>query len=253
MQYSDIPRVYLGGYTRAASQTFFYDAEDVVWDTIYVYVETMGGPRDYDRLVSFRQMTVYDVEYVVENGVNVDSTVTENPYNAVADKHFVAFDSEEAKKLMVVPANEVSANIPIILLRDPSLKANEYYLTLQLVENDEFKIGGVQKDVEYAITFADKLVEPNFWGTNPYAGGWWLFGDYSTRKHEFMIEVSGERIDDEWYNTKVNGVSGASNYYQAKFKTALDKFNNDPVNIESGVAPMREIEGDLTSKLVTFK
>ena len=35
--------------------------------------------------------------------------------------------------------------------------------------------------------------------------------------------------------------------------TALDKFNNDPVNIESGVAPMREIEGDLTSKLVTFK
>ena len=120
MQYSDIPRVYLGGYTRAASQTFFYDAEDVVRDTIYVYVETMGGPRDYDRLVSFRQMTVYDVEYVVENGVNVDSTVTENPYNAVADKHFVAFDSEEAKKLMVVPANEVSANIPIILLRDPS-------------------------------------------------------------------------------------------------------------------------------------
>ena len=40
MQYSDIPRVYLGGYTRAASQTFFYDAEDVVRDTIYVYVET---------------------------------------------------------------------------------------------------------------------------------------------------------------------------------------------------------------------
>ena len=39
----------------------------------------------------------------------------------------------------------------------------------------------------------------------------------------------------------------------SKFKTALDKFNNDPVNIESGVAPMREIEGDLTSKLVTFK
>ena len=43
MQYSDIPRVYWGGYTRAASQTFFYDAEDVVRDTIYVYVETMGG------------------------------------------------------------------------------------------------------------------------------------------------------------------------------------------------------------------
>ena len=126
-----------------------------------------GGAERLRSFGSFRQMTVYDVEYVVENGVNVDSTVTENPYNAVADKHFVAFDSEEAKKLMVVPANEVSANIPIILLRDPSLKANEYYLTLQLVENDEFKIGGVQKDVEYAITFADKLVEPNFWGTNP--------------------------------------------------------------------------------------
>ena len=97
MQYGDVPRVYLGGYTRTASQTFFYDEDDVVRDTIYVYVETMGGPRDYDRLVAFRQMTVYDVEYVVENGVNVDSTVTENPYNAVAGKHFVAFDSKEAK------------------------------------------------------------------------------------------------------------------------------------------------------------
>ena len=115
MLYGDEPRVYLGGYTRAESMTFYYDTDDVVRDTLYVYVETMGGPRDYDRAVNFKQVTVCDVEYTVENGVKVDSVVTENPYNAVADKHFVAFDSEEARKLMVIPAGEVSANIPIIL------------------------------------------------------------------------------------------------------------------------------------------
>lgn len=43
MQYGDVPRVYLGGYTRTASQTFFYDEDDVVRDTIYVYVETREG------------------------------------------------------------------------------------------------------------------------------------------------------------------------------------------------------------------
>ena len=68
-----------------------------------------------------------------------------------------------------------------------------------------------------------------------------------------MIEVSGERIDDEWWNTKVNSVAGAQNYYKAKFKTALDKYNNAPTNIASGTAPMREIEEDLSSKLITFK
>ena len=252
MLYGDEPRVYLGGYTRAESMTFYYDTDDVVRDTLYVYVETMGGPRDYDRAVNFKQVTVCDVEYTVENGVKVDSVVTENPYNAVADKHFVAFDSEEARKLMVIPAGEVSANIPIILLRDVSLKEEIYYLTLQLIENDEFKIGGVTKDVEYAITFADKLIKPNFWDL-PYQGSYY-FGKYSMRKHEFMIEVAGGKIDDEWWRSLygASSVTGLLAYYQSKFKTELDKYNSDPENIANGLAPMREIVGDPTSNLVTF-
>lgn len=253
MLYSDEPRVYLGGYTRTQSTTFYYDTDDVTRDTLYVYVETMGGPRDYDRAVTFKQVTVYDKEYTVENGVKVDSVVTENPYNAVPGKHFVAFDSEEAKKLMVIPANEVSVHIPVILLRDASLKEDVYYLTLQLSENDEFKIGGVTKDVEYAITFADKLIKPSFWDL-PYQGAYY-FGDYSIRKHEFMIKVSGERIDNEWWGTLygTSAVAGLLKYYQNKFKVELNKYNNDPANIASGAAPMREIEGDPTSKLITFK
>lgn len=252
MQYKDVPRVYLGGYERQASRTFYYDSEEVIRDTVYIYVETMGGPKEYNRSISFKQMTIYDIEYVIENGQKIDSTITENPHNAVAGKHFLAFDNDEAKKMMIIPANEVNAKIPVVLFRDLSLKNDEYYLKLQLVENEEFKIGGEQKDVEFTITFADKLIKPNFWGNNPYAGGYWLFKEYSTRKHKFMIDVTGERIDDDWYNTKVYGINGASNYYQAKFRTALDKFNNDPENIRSGAAPMREIEGDLTSKEIKF-
>lgn len=252
MLYSDEPRVYLGGYTRAESKTFYYDTDDVTRDTLYVYVETMGGPRDYDRAVNFKQVKVYDVEYTVENGVKVDSVVTENPYNAVAGKHFVAFDGEETKKLMIVPAGEVNALIPVILLRDASLKENEYYLTLQLIENDEFKIGGVTKDVEYAFTFTDKLMKPDFWDL-PYQGAYY-FGKYSTRKHEFMIEVAGGKIDNEWWSSLygTSSIAGLLAYYQNKFKMELDKYNNDPENIANGLAPMREIAGDPTSNLVTF-
>ena len=43
MQYKDVPRVYLGGYERQASRTFYYDSEEVIRDTVYIYVETMGG------------------------------------------------------------------------------------------------------------------------------------------------------------------------------------------------------------------
>lgn len=250
MKYSDEPRVYLGGYTRSAAKTFYYDSDDVTRDTLYIHVETMGGPRDYDRIVKFTQLKVYDVEYTVENGVKVDSVVTENPYNAVPGQQFVAFDSEEAMKIMIIPAHEVNAQIPIILLRDASLKDNEYYLSLQLSENDEFMIGGVKKDVEYMITFADKLIKPSFWDKS-YQGAY-TFGDYSTRKHEFMIEVSGDIIDDGWWD-KISGITGLKDFYVSKFKTELDKYNNDPENIASGAAPMREIKGDPTSKLVVFK
>lgn len=253
MRYSDEPRVYLGGYTRSESVTFYYETEDVKRDTVYVYVETMGGPRDYDREVKFTQLKKYDVEYTFENGVKVDSVVTENPNNAIPGKHYVAFDSEEGKKLTVIPANKVNARIPVILLRDLSLKEGTYYLDLQLDENNEFKIGGVKSDVEYAITFADKLIKPDFWDKS-YQGGYY-FGDYSTRKHEFMIEVSGERVDEAWWATLygAESITGRLQYYVIKFKNALDEFNNDPENIASGAAPMREIEGDPTSKLVTFK
>ena len=249
MLYQDEPRVYLGGYSRSESTTFYYDEASVERDTIYISVETMGGPKDYDRPVTFSQVTKYDTEYVVENGVNVDSIVTENPYNAVPGTHYVPFDSDEAKALMVIPANEVSALIPVILLRDPSLKKNEYYLDFELSANSEFKIGGAKEDVRYEIIFADKLVKPNFWSLI-YDG--YYFGAYSTRKHEFMIDVSGKRVDDEWWDTQVTGITGAVQYYQNLFKAALSAFNNAPENIASGAAPLRENADDPTSALIVF-
>lgn len=249
MLYQDEPRVYFGSYSRGESISFYYAADDIRTDTVYISVQTMGGPRNYDRPVSFKQVTKLDIDYVMENGIVVDSTVSENPYNAVPGKHFMPFDHEDIRELMVIPASEVSARIPVILLRDPSLKENEYYLNFELIENDEFKLGGAKEDMGFEINFADKLIKPNFWDTVMKDYYW---GAYSTRKHEFMIEVSGERIDDEWWNSKVNGVTGAISYYQNKFKAALNAFNSDPQNIESGVAPLREIENDPTSNLIVF-
>ena len=115
------------------------------------------------------------------------------------------------------------------MLRDASLKDNEYYLSLQLSENDEFKIGGVKKDVEYMITFADKLIKPSFWDKS-YQGAY-TFGDYSTRKHEFMIEISGDIIDDGWWD-KITGITGLRDYY-------VDVYKRQPSTRNPGSPPPR--------------
>ena len=238
LEYENDPALYFEnttyGQRDSIAHTFFIQPDDQMRDTVFIEILTMGYPTDSDR------------PFILEQ------TNAGQPGSAIAGKHFVAFDSEEARKLMVIPAGEVSANIPIILLRDVSLKEEIYYLTLQLIENDEFKIGGVTKDVEYAITFADKLIKPNFWDL-PYQGSYY-FGKYSMRKHEFMIEVAGGKIDDEWWRSLygASSVTGLLAYYQSKFKTELDKYNSDPENIANGLAPMREIVGDPTSNLVTF-
>lgn len=150
---------------------------------------------------------------------------------------------------MVIKANAVTAMIPVVLLRDVSLKTNSYRLKLQLVANDQFGLGET-KSQSRAIRFSDRLERFYSWRFDTYvAPAFSYFGKYSTRKHQFMIDVLHQVIDEAWYQAASN--IGALTNYKNLVKDALATYNADPTNIASGKAPMREAD-TAGSPLITF-
>ncbi|RBQ07899.1 DUF4843 domain-containing protein [Pedobacter miscanthi] len=229
--YTDIDRLQMTD-TATINSTFVYEPASTIKDTVYIQVNTIGKTANFDREVKLVQRT--------EAG---------EPNPAVPGVHYLAMDDASLKSSMIVKANAVKAMIPVVLLRDPSLKANSYRLRLELVANAQFGLGEVQSR-SVAIRFSDRLERFYSWRVDgSQAGAFVAFGKYSIRKHQFMIDVLQERIDDAWYQ-KAASISATLNYKNL-LKQALVTYNNDPANIASGKAPMRETDTP-GSPLVTF-
>lgn len=229
--YSDVNRLQLND-TTTINTTFVYDPVTTTKDTVYIKVNTIGQISDHDREVKMAQFVEPDVQNT-----------------AVAGVHYLSMDDPSLKKLMVVKANAVSAMIPVVLLRDASLKQSSYRLRLQLVGNDQFGLGEVQRR-SCAIVFSDRLERFYSWRVDAsQAGAYLTFGKYSVRKHQFMIDILKEQIDEAWYQAAV--AAGALQHYKNYLKDKLNVFNADPANVASGKSPMRETD-DPNSPLVSF-
>ncbi|MEQ2978620.1 DUF4843 domain-containing protein [Butyricimonas faecihominis] len=244
--FNDVARVQMGGNDEI-SVDFFYIDKSIKRDTAYLTVNTIGDPENKFRKIAFKQISEYDIEYTYDNKGNlIDSVVTEKPNKAIPGIHYIPMDDPEMESLLVIAPNMVTAQIPIILLRDTSLEREEFRLCLQLEETSDFLLGE-SKQLSRTILFADKLIKPNKW--DQYEDIFW--GTYSTRKHAFMTEVIGQKINDEWF-LNIRKDYAEKNFWKGKCKEALQEYNSDPENIASGLAPMREDPKNPSSKLVTF-
>lgn len=229
--YNDSARVQLND-TTTVSSTFVYEPAAKIRDTVYIRVNTIGKIANYDRAVKLVQ--------VAEKN---------EPNPAVSNVHYVSMDDPSLKNAMVIKANAVSALIPVVLLRDVSLKDKSYHLRLQLAANDQFGLGEIQKR-SCAIIFSDRLERFYSWRFDTsVAPAFITFGKYSTRKHQFMIDNLHQQIDEAWYQAAVN--VGELTHYKNFLKDKLNTFNTDPGNLQSGAAPMHETS-DNTSPLLTF-
>ena len=227
---------------------FYYMDESIQRDTVYLSIQTIGDPENRPRRVMLQQITEYDIEYQYDNKGNlVDSVVTEKPNKAVPGVHYVPMDDPEMESLLYVQPASVTLEVPVILLRDTSLQREEYRLCLQLVATEDFLLGE-SEHLSGVIVITDKLSKPSFWNSSVDQ---YFFGTYSTRKHEFMYEVAGEKINDEWYNRLLQDYAEQT-YFRNMFKNALDEYNNDPDNIAQGLAPMREDPNNPNSALIVF-
>ncbi|HEY0177271.1 MAG TPA: DUF4843 domain-containing protein, partial [Pedobacter sp.] len=248
--YNDAARVQLND-TSTTNITFYYEPASVTRDTVYIQVNTIGGFTDYNRDVKLIQVPEYNYSYTRDPVTNqvIDTIATEKPYKAVAGVHYVAMDDPSLKDMVVVKAHQVTAQIPVILLRDTSLKTNSYRLRLQLVGNSEFGLGEL-KSAAVTIVFSDHLERFYSWRVDGYtASAYSSFGKYSIAKHQFMVDVLKVKIDEAWYQAIL--AMQAQSHYKNLLKEALSVFNNDPANIASGKAPLRETSSP-NSPIVTF-
>lgn len=250
MLYNSGARIQLAD-TIPQSYTFVYEDAKVTRDTIYIPMKTIGGIAPHDRTFTVEQAPEYDVAYIRDPNTNkiTDSTVTEKPFKAIPGKHYVAFSDPGEQAILQVAADSAAGVVPIILIRDTSLKSNSYRLRIRLTANDEFAIGE-KNAIEKTIVFSDKLERFDSWKVdNGTAAAYIYFGKYSTGKHQFMIDVLQTRIDETWYQA-IAAVQ-AQVHYKNLLRDALAAFNTNPANIASGKAPVRETS-DPNSALISF-
>ena len=106
------------------NETYTWSAKRI--DTTYIRVKVIGNVSREDRPIKFEQ-------YTIEGNAAVDAEPGVN---------YVAFDDPRVKDLMVLPADSVEVNIPIIVLFDPN-SAGQYFsrvLNFRLVESEDFRL-----------------------------------------------------------------------------------------------------------------
>lgn len=109
-----------------------------------------------------------DVEYSV---IVVDSLTTALPEQYTLPEHPV-FHKGQATDVFSV-----------VVYKTESLKDKEVYLTLRLIENENFELGYVgYRDVK--IRFNDKIVKPLWWNKDVVEG---YLGEYSFEKFETIV------------------------------------------------------------------
>lgn len=199
--------------------TFAYESSEVVQDTIFFDLYTVGGPKDYDRPFKLVQVEIPDT------------------VNCEAGKHYIAFDDAQIADEYVVKAGVAHMLIPIVFLRHESLEENVYVMKISIQENEHFKIGD-PNFVWRKISVSDQLVKPNMW--NPTFEKHY-FGKYSRVKHRFLIETTGQKWDDEFITEAATDMT-AIQYWQAVGAREIAAYNKEHPD-----DPLRDEDGELIS------
>lgn len=210
--------------------TFAYYPESKQEDTVRIEIISVGEVTDFPRTVRFEQVTkewkyTYDEE---DPKKVVDSTYVDMEFPAVAGVHYKSLGE---KNELILPANQNVLKVNVVVKReDISLQKNARKLVLRLLPSDDFETGEVNKLVK-SITISDKLERPTRWRDNDYYYQRYL-GNWSEAKHRFMINVTGQKWDNNFLAYIINNYDTWTlrDYYLAKIKKELAEYNADPKN-----------------------
>jgi len=216
--YENDPAIYFHWNSESNQQhdsinhSFFFN-ENLMQDTVWVRVNAMGKTEPVDRPIVLVQ------------------TNTGDPDAAISGKHYKAFDAPGIKEKMVIPANQVYANIPIVVLRDKTLESEEVRLELEVAGNEYFR-PGIDVWRKFLVTTTAQAVKPAMWDTRwrYYFGPTW-----GSVKFRFIIEATGYT---DW-----DTLPGDGNYLSYLQNVVLQKF--EEYNRDNPDTPLKEANGDL--------
>ena len=203
--------------------SFVYGGKHLESDTLWLPMQTMGFVYDEPRAISLEQID------------NEDALLSK----AVAGKHYMALDL--LSSYYIVPAGTAMASVPIVLLKDASLDEQEYLLTLRIRANEWFE-NGYEAFQTRRIYITNMLSEPSAW-YQTYCH--YYFGKYGPVKHQFLIDETGEKWDDDYINTLMEGDSGYINYLAEKMARRLAEINAERVANGQGV--LTEADGTIVT------
>lgn len=204
------------------SQSFAYLGTDILVDTVYFDIYTMGLPSSADRRFVLQQEQVPGVT------------------NAVPGVHYKALDNPDVSRYYMIKAGTAHSKIPIILFREASLKTSQITLKFRIVGNGDFAPG--QPGLLWRkVVFTDKLIKPAAWsGSNQTQ----FYGAYSEAKHRFMISATGQKWDQEFMSRLNGGITEPVQYWMSVVKSALAAYNT--------ANPTKPIIDEVTNQPIVF-
>lgn len=205
-----------------ANYSFVYAGSSVMVDTVWFKVRTMGFVYDVPR--------AFEIEQVQAEGEN----------NAVAGKHYVAFNDPSLAQFYQIGAGTSHGEFPVVVLRDASLADQDVVLKMRIKANDNFE-NGYGKFQERTLIISANLSMPSLWNyDDPYYIAYDL-GDWGPVKHQWLIDQTGEKWDDEYLTQLYSGDSGYRSYLIGKLQIKLAEENE--ARAAQGLDPLCEADG----------
>lgn len=226
--------------------SFVYAGSDVEKDTLKFRLNIAGNLSSSDRAYKVKQAKSYGFIYEEDEFGNViDSAFIELPNQAKAGIHFEDFSS----KTFVVPADSLGADFELVLLRDSSLKDNDYSLSLEVVETESFKPGD-EETQKISLTISDIIIEPELWSgffvgnTTVYS----VMGYYGKVKHQLLIDATGQRWDDNFIEYELSQEYLV--FYKNLAVLELNRINEERES--QGLHKLREDDSNPNSEVYFF-
>ncbi len=240
---------FAGGYDDFYS--FVYAGSTVQRDTMSLKLKIAGNLASYDRTYKVKQVKTYDFVYDQdEYGNIVDSAFIELPNQAIAGVHYIGFDDSEYPEL-VVPADSLGTTLDLILLRDESLKQNDYTLTIEVQQTEDFKPGNAVNQ-KITLTLSDQIVEPIYWEQKNFFVGSTtvrsVMGYYGKVKHQLLIDVTGQKWDDDFIQNDLT--EEYLIFYKNVAVRELNRINEE--RAAQGLFPLREDDSNPNSEVYFF-
>lgn len=205
-----------------SNYSFVYAGSTVQVDTVWFKVRSMGFVYDYARQ--------FEIEQIQAEGEN----------NAVAGKHFVAFNDPSLAQYYQIGANTSRGEFPVVVLRDASLSEADVVLRMRIKANDNFE-NGYAKFQERTLTISANLSQPSVWTLSGPLYVAYYIGEWGPIKHQWMIDNTGEKWDDEYIKSLWAGDSGYRDYLIGKLQKKLSAENE--ARAAQGLDPLCEADG----------